>query len=98
MIGTFNSAIRSVLGQIFPAGFSEAESTGGASVFLVRGGRVATPHLGSAILESLTRRSAIEVLSDEFGIAVEERGVERTGAMRRPCSRRRWPGSPCRPR
>lgn len=52
--------------------------TGGASVFVVRNGRVATPHLGSSVLESLTRRSAIELLTEEFGIEVEEREVERT--------------------
>lgn len=56
----------------------QVAETGGASVFIVRNGRVATPHLGSSILESLTRRSAIELLSDELGVEVEERSVDRT--------------------
>ncbi len=51
--------------------------TGGASVFVMRGGRVATPRLTSGILESITRRSAIELLA-ETGTEVEERDVERT--------------------
>jgi len=56
----------------------QVAETGGSSVFVVRNGRVATPDLGSSILESLTRRSAIELLSGELGMPVEERPVDRT--------------------
>lgn len=52
--------------------------TGGASVFVVRRGRVATPHLSSSILESITRCSALGLLSGDLGVAVEEREVERS--------------------
>ncbi|MGN9908686.1 branched-chain amino acid transaminase [Phytohabitans sp. LJ34] len=52
--------------------------TGGASVFLVRDGRIVTPHVGSSILESITRRSAIELLTAELGLRVDEREVERS--------------------
>lgn len=52
--------------------------TGGASVFVVRSGCIATPHLSSSILESITRRSAIELLVDDFKRPVEEREVERS--------------------
>jgi branched-chain amino acid aminotransferase len=58
-----------------PAGL--VAETGGASVFVVRQGQVATPHLASSILESITRRSAIELLG-EAGTGVAEREVERT--------------------
>lgn len=51
--------------------------TGGASVFLVRDGRIATPHLSSSILDSITRRSALTLLS-EHGIHADERSVDRT--------------------
>lgn len=51
--------------------------TGGASVFLVRGGQVITPHLASSILESITRRCLIELLT-EAGLNTTERAVERT--------------------
>lgn len=40
--------------------------TGGASVFVVPRGFIVTPHLSSSILESITRRSVIELLADDF--------------------------------
>jgi branched-chain amino acid aminotransferase len=51
--------------------------TAGASVFVVRGGRIATPHTGSSILESITRQSALSLLA-ETGTEVEQREVDRT--------------------
>lgn len=51
--------------------------TAGASVFVVRRGQVATPHTSESILESITRRCAIELLS-ESGTTVVERAVDRT--------------------
>jgi branched-chain amino acid aminotransferase len=52
--------------------------TGGASVFIVKDGKVATPSVSSSILDSITRRSAIAILRDEMGMEVVERDVERT--------------------
>jgi branched-chain amino acid aminotransferase len=51
--------------------------TAGASVFVVRRGQVATPHTSESILESITRRGAIELLS-ENGTTTVERPVDRT--------------------
>lgn len=45
------------------------------SILLNSAGRVATPHLSSSILESITRRSALDLLSGDLGVAVEERGA-----------------------
>lgn len=53
-----------------------AETTG-ATLFLVRDGRVVTPDVTAGILESITRRKAIELLRDEFGIETVERKVLR---------------------
>ncbi|MEV8388610.1 branched-chain-amino-acid transaminase [Streptomyces sp. NPDC057539] len=52
--------------------------TGGASVFLVRDGRVVTPAVSESILDSITRRSAIELLRETAAVEVEERPVDRT--------------------
>ncbi|WP_109527777.1 aminotransferase class IV [Nocardia aurea] len=52
--------------------------TGGASIFLVRNGRVATPRLSDSILESITRQSAMELLEGVFSIPVEAREIDRT--------------------
>lgn len=52
--------------------------TGGAAVFLVRGGRVVTPAVSESILDSITRRCAIELLRETAGVEVEERPVDRT--------------------
>lgn len=52
--------------------------TGGASVFVVRDGRVITPSTAGSILDSLTRRSAMELLAADFGVTVEVRDVDRT--------------------
>ena len=49
----------------------------GENIFLVRRGVVATPSLNQSVLEGITRRSLITLLRDEFGLAVEERPVER---------------------
>lgn len=51
--------------------------TAGASVFVVRRGQVATPGASESILESITRRCAIELLS-ESGVTTVERPVDRT--------------------
>lgn len=59
-----------------PAG--KVAETGGASVFIVRDRSVATPSLGSSILDSITRRSAIQLLTESFDTQVEERDVDRT--------------------
>jgi branched-chain amino acid aminotransferase len=55
----------------------QVAETGGASIFIVRNGVVSTPNLGSSILESITRSSAIQLLA-ETGVIVQERILERT--------------------
>ena len=54
-----------------------AETTA-ATVFLVRGNEVITPPVTAGILESITRKKAIELLTTEFGLEVVERDVDRT--------------------
>lgn len=51
--------------------------TGGASVFVVTGAVVATPDLSQDILDSVTRRIALEILRTRLGLEVEERPVSR---------------------
>ena len=51
--------------------------TAGSCLFLLRKGRVVTPDIGSDILESITRDTAIHLLRAE-GIPVDERRVDRT--------------------
>lgn len=49
-----------------------------ACLFLIRDGVAITPSLTSGILESITRRVLLELLSHELGMPVEEREVDRT--------------------
>jgi branched-chain amino acid aminotransferase len=69
------------------AGFDEAivlnragqVSEGSAeNVFVVRRGVVATPPVTGSILEGVTRRTVIELLRAELGVAVEERPIDRS--------------------
>jgi branched-chain amino acid aminotransferase len=48
-----------------------------ANVFLVRNGVLVTPHVGSDILEGITRDSVIKITRD-LKVSVEERAVDRT--------------------
>jgi branched-chain amino acid aminotransferase len=59
----------------------KVSETAGASVFVVRDGKVATPSTSSSILESITRDCSINLLA-ETGVAVEEREVDRTELYR----------------
>jgi branched-chain amino acid aminotransferase len=49
-----------------------------ANVFVVREGKIMTPRVIDGILESITRRTVIELLQEEQGIATEERAIGRT--------------------
>lgn len=48
------------------------------NIFLVRDGCVHTPALSDAILEGITRLTAIQLLRDELGIEVQERSIDRS--------------------
>ena len=50
----------------------------GACIFMVRKGKLITPSITSSILESITRKSIIEIAQNELNIQVEERDVDRT--------------------
>lgn len=50
----------------------------GACVMIVSGNRVITPHIGSGILESITRESLIVLAREVLGLEVVEREVDRT--------------------
>ena len=54
---------------------SEASS---CNLFLLRNGRLSTPALSEDILEGITRNALIDMIREEFGIAVEERRIDRT--------------------
>ena len=69
------------------AGFDEALvlnqdghiSEGSAmNVFLIRNGVAATPPVTDNILEGITRRTAMDLLSQELGVPVVERSIDRT--------------------
>lgn len=69
------------------AGFDEAlvltqeghVSEGSAmNIFVIRDGVVFTPPMTDNILEGITRRTAIELLKEEFGLPVVERPIDRT--------------------
>lgn len=49
--------------------------TGGASIFIVADGAVATPRISDGILESITRRHALAILRDRLGVHVTERAI-----------------------
>lgn len=51
--------------------------TGGASLFIVRDGGVATPPLGDSVLDGITRGVVLELLA-EMGVPVTERSIPRT--------------------
>lgn len=69
------------------AGFDEAlvltqeghVSEGSAmNIFMVRNGKVITPSVTENILEGITRRTVIELLTQEMGVSVIERPIDRT--------------------
>jgi branched-chain amino acid aminotransferase len=69
------------------AGFDEAivlnpnghvSEASAANVFLVRRGTAITPPVTDNVLEGITRRSVMELLSGTLGIPVVERSVDRT--------------------
>jgi branched-chain amino acid aminotransferase len=54
-----------------------AEGTG-ATIFMVRKGKLVTPPISSDILESITRSTLIEEICPELGVDVVEREIDRT--------------------
>src|SRR5215470_4820082 len=69
------------------AGFDEAivlnndghvSEASAANVFVVRRGTALTPPVTDNVLEGITRRSVIELLSKELGVSVVERSIDRT--------------------
>lgn len=49
-----------------------------ANIFIVRDGVAITPPVSADVLEGITRRTVIQLLRDELGIAVVERDIDRT--------------------
>jgi branched-chain amino acid aminotransferase len=85
-IGAAYTAFRLARMEAAAAGADEAillnasgvvAETGGAAVFVVRHGRVVTPPTTDGVLDGVTRRIAIELLSSRLGISVIERSVSR---------------------
>ena len=48
------------------------------NLFILRNGKIATPALSEDILEGITRNTLIDMIQQEFGMKVEERGIDRT--------------------
>ena len=48
------------------------------NLFLLRKGKLATPAVSEDILEGITRNALIDMVREEFGMAVEERRIDRT--------------------
>jgi len=63
---------------LFLTAHGKVSETAGSCLFLVKNSRVITPDLGSDILESITRDTAIRIARDEMGVDVEERPVDRS--------------------
>jgi branched-chain amino acid aminotransferase len=69
------------------AGFDEAillnqdghvSEASAANIFLVKNGSAITPPATDNVLEGITRRSVMELLREELGVAVVERSIDRT--------------------
>lgn len=48
------------------------------NLFMVKNGKLVTPDLSDDILQGITRETIIMVASDEFGLTVEERSIDRS--------------------
>lgn len=48
------------------------------NVFIVRGGVAVTPPVSDDILEGITRRTVLQLLSEDLGVEVAERSIDRT--------------------
>lgn len=48
------------------------------NIFMVRDGQVVTPPVTENILEGITRRTAMELISQEIGVPMIERPIDRT--------------------
>ncbi len=73
--------------QARDAGFDEAifltpegkvAEGAGACIFMVRGGKPATPPITAGILESVTRDTMLEIFADKIGKPADERAIDRT--------------------
>ena len=62
-----------VLGQ--DGHLSEASAM---NIFMLRNGKVVTPPISDNILEGITRRTVMELVEEELGLAVVERPIDRT--------------------
>jgi branched-chain amino acid aminotransferase len=86
-IGAAYTAFRLARMEAAAAGADEAillnangtiAETGGAAVFVVHNRKIVTPPLGDGLLDSITRRIAIELLSHDLGMTVSERSISRS--------------------
>lgn len=50
----------------------------GSCLFMMRDGKLITPPCTASVLESITRKTIMELASEELGIEVEEREIDRT--------------------
>ncbi len=83
--GYVNSALAT--DDALAAGFDEAimlthdgtvSEGSSCNLFIMRRGKLATPAVSEDILEGVTRNALIDMVEKEFGMAVEERRIDRT--------------------
>jgi branched-chain amino acid aminotransferase len=63
---------------IFLNGTGKVAEASNSCIAMVRRGRLVTPPVTAALLESVTRASLLELASEELGLPVEERDIDRT--------------------
>ena len=59
-------------------GAGKVSESPGSCLMMVRNGRVITPPVTADILESITRETLIQLIADRFGLAVQERDIDRS--------------------
>ncbi|MET9115269.1 aminotransferase class IV [Streptomyces longwoodensis] len=77
-LGTIDARARGADWPVFLNASGHVTESSGACVALVRRGRLITPPLSDGVLDSITRRTVVQLAREELGIDVETRPVERT--------------------
>ncbi|GGP76184.1 aminotransferase class IV [Saccharothrix coeruleofusca] len=76
-LGTIDARRRGADWPIFTNGNGEVTESSGACIAVIKDGVVATPDLSSGVLDSITRRTVLQ-LAEEAGIPTQTRRIDRT--------------------
>ncbi|MFF8633695.1 aminotransferase class IV [Streptomyces pilosus] len=77
-LGNIDALARGADWPVFLNAAGHITESSGACIALVRRGRLITPPLSDGVLDSITRRTLIQLAREELGLDVETRPVERT--------------------